>query len=356
MARQYGGYVGKVPEPSAQAAPGAWIEPTEAQRQIGLVKWPVLPFAGAPAVEAGSYLYLLSSGTADFAVASGTVVVANGQSLDTTTYSDLFEVTGYTYGGGGASFNVPNLLGDFKQHRSTTTSGLSLSTIALSGTLPQHTHTCNTGNDQCPTQGDDQFQQTFRKCYDSTASGLTGFYGDPDGSVGRHRHVIPALVTRDSFAPPGSLVPLLVPVNQDQYSRILKTNELVIASGQDLSRTENSQLFDNFGTFYGNGDGSTTFGTPDMRGLFVKCNDGTSMSGVLASGYVMDALARHEHDVALYYKQNAQSTRNGGGRRCLNGLSTPPPSNSNVGTGNETRPANISVVWCLVTNYPASED
>jgi len=76
----------------------------------------------------------------------------------------------------------------------------------------------------------------------------------------------------------------------------------------------------------------------------------------LTSGYVMDSLAQHEHDVTLYYKQNTQSTRNGGGRRCLNGLSTPPPSDSDVGTGDETRPANISVVWCLVTSYPASEE
>ena len=356
MARQYGGFVGKVSEPSTTSAAGAWVEGTEAQRQVGLLKWPILPFAGNPTLDAGAYVYLLSSGTADFAVDSGTMVIANGQSLSTTTYADLFEVTGYTYGGGGASFNVPNLLGDFKQHRSATTSGLSLSTINLSGTLPQHKHTCNVGDDGCPTRGDDQFQQSFRKCYDSTASGLTGFYGDPDGNVGRHRHVVPALVTKESFAPPGTLIPIMMPVSQEQYSSFIKFDEVQIASGQDLSRTEYPQLFKNFGTFFGTGDGSSTFGTPDMRGLFVKCNDGTAMSGTLTSGYVMDALAQHEHDVTLYYKQNTQSTRNGGGRRCLNGLSTPSPSDSDVGTGDETRPANISVVWCLVTSYPASEE
>jgi len=33
----------------------------------------------------------------------------NGQSVSTTTYAALFAVIGYTYGGSGASFNVPDL-------------------------------------------------------------------------------------------------------------------------------------------------------------------------------------------------------------------------------------------------------
>ena len=37
----------------------------------------------------------------------------NGASLSTTTYSNLFTAIGYTYGGSGASFNVPELRGEF---------------------------------------------------------------------------------------------------------------------------------------------------------------------------------------------------------------------------------------------------
>lgn len=37
--------------------------------------------------------------------------LCQGQSLSTTTYADLFAVLGYTYGGGGSSFNLPNLQG-----------------------------------------------------------------------------------------------------------------------------------------------------------------------------------------------------------------------------------------------------
>ncbi len=37
----------------------------------------------------------------------------NGTSLSTTTYAALFNIIGYTFGGGGASFNVPDLRGEF---------------------------------------------------------------------------------------------------------------------------------------------------------------------------------------------------------------------------------------------------
>lgn len=39
----------------------------------------------------------------------------------------------------------------------------------------------------------------------------------------------------------------------------------LIANGQAVSRTEYSELFDIFGTYYGEGDGSTTFNLPDLR-------------------------------------------------------------------------------------------
>ncbi len=37
----------------------------------------------------------------------------NGASVSTTTYAALFSAIGYTFGGGGASFNVPELRGEF---------------------------------------------------------------------------------------------------------------------------------------------------------------------------------------------------------------------------------------------------
>lgn len=38
-------------------------------------------------------------------------LLCHGQGIDTTTYADLFAVVGYTYGGSGSTFNVPDLRG-----------------------------------------------------------------------------------------------------------------------------------------------------------------------------------------------------------------------------------------------------
>jgi len=40
-------------------------------------------------------------------------IKANGASLSTTTYADLFAAIGYTFGGSAGSFNVPDLRGEF---------------------------------------------------------------------------------------------------------------------------------------------------------------------------------------------------------------------------------------------------
>jgi len=60
--------------------------------------------AGAPA---GSIMYHAGSS------APSGYVKANGASLSTSTYSALFSAIGYTYGGSGGSFNVPDLRGEF---------------------------------------------------------------------------------------------------------------------------------------------------------------------------------------------------------------------------------------------------
>src|ERR1700722_13632862 len=38
-------------------------------------------------------------------------LIADGSSVDTTTYAKLFAVIGYTYGGSGANFNLPPMIG-----------------------------------------------------------------------------------------------------------------------------------------------------------------------------------------------------------------------------------------------------
>jgi len=71
-------------------------------------------------------------------------VEANGQSLLTTDYPALFAVYGYTYGGSGDSFNVPDLIG--KSLKGTTSTALvgtpvgsDTTTLAVNN-LPAHNH------------------------------------------------------------------------------------------------------------------------------------------------------------------------------------------------------------------------
>ena len=44
-------------------------------------------------------------------------LACDGQSLSTTTYAALFAAIGYSWGGSGANFNVPNLMSRFRRHR-----------------------------------------------------------------------------------------------------------------------------------------------------------------------------------------------------------------------------------------------
>ena len=73
----------------------------------------------------GDIWYDTTSGTTGDTAPAGSVIYhaasaaptgylkANGASLSTTTYATLFAAIGYTFGGSGASFNVPDLRGEF---------------------------------------------------------------------------------------------------------------------------------------------------------------------------------------------------------------------------------------------------
>lgn len=65
-------------------------------------------------------------------------VLCDGTSYDTTTYSDLFDVIGYAFGGSGANFNVPDLRQRFPFGKATSGTG---ATFAGTGGAIDHTHT-----------------------------------------------------------------------------------------------------------------------------------------------------------------------------------------------------------------------
>ena len=70
----------------------------------------------------------------------------NGAGLSTSVYSDLFNVIGYTYGGSGATFNLPDLRGQFVTGigNSTWNNTLSGTGGSADASLPQHQHGAGT--------------------------------------------------------------------------------------------------------------------------------------------------------------------------------------------------------------------
>ena len=63
--------------------------------------------SGSGSAPAGTIIYTAASSAPDG------YIKANGSSLSTSLYATLFSSIGYTYGGSGASFSVPDLRGEF---------------------------------------------------------------------------------------------------------------------------------------------------------------------------------------------------------------------------------------------------
>ena len=50
----------------------------------------------------------------------------------------------------------------------------------------------------------------------------------------------------------------------------------LMCDGSEISRETYHELFEKYGTIYGEGDGSTTFNLPDYRGAFFRCIGGNA--------------------------------------------------------------------------------
>ena len=95
---------------STQQAVKTYVDNTKAYL-IGLIealqKQLTDGLAGIRSVPAGTIMHHAGSTPPDG------YLVADGRELFTTSYPDLFASIGYTYGGAGNKFNIPNLLGEF---------------------------------------------------------------------------------------------------------------------------------------------------------------------------------------------------------------------------------------------------
>jgi microcystin-dependent protein len=168
------------------------------------------------------------------------------------------------------------------------------------------------------------------------------------------------------------------------------------ANGAAVSRAVYATLFAAIGTTHGSGDGSTTFNLPNLQGIFVRGSgvqtvNGFTYDGGNVGGKQNDQIHDHHHEHADYYQAtvvsitvgSASNFGSGSGKFGLNSLSwsysdtgaqAARAANSNgiPGTspytggpfalvwngtawvrrnpnnaGSETRPANISLLYCI---------
>lgn len=126
------------------------------------------------------------------------------------------------------------------------------------------------------------------------------------------------------------------------------------ADGSAVSRTTYAELFKNIGTTYGVGDGSTTFNLPNTQGVFIRGAGSQTISSITYTGTQGttqgDQIQGHQH---FYYDNQSGSGSSGAaGTSSFRQLTThgalqADGTNGTPRTGSETRPANISALYCI---------
>lgn len=118
----------------------------------------------------------------------------------------------------------------------------------------------------------------------------------------------------------------------------------LVCNGSAVSRTAFPNLFAAIGTLYGNGDGSTTFNLPDLRGEFIRGADlgkGVDSGRVFGSGQ-LDELKAHTHKYA------GNSGGSAAGFSVLDYDNALNFETTSTG-GSETRPRNVALLPCIKT-------
>jgi len=147
------------------------------------------------------------------------------------------------------------------------------------------------------------------------------------------------------------------------------------ANGASISRTTYSALFDAIGTTFGAGDGSTTFGLPDLRGEFLRgWDDGRGvdsgrsfgsaqldqmqrLTGLLdiRAGSTIAACSLWPSGVSGVFSTSGTSSRalnaflnsNTPGRRLNFNSASSPGARVSSNTNGETRSRNVAMLACI---------
>lgn len=146
--------------------------------------------------------------------------------------------------------------------------------------------------------------------------------------------------TRQALVPPGAVVAFAMQAPPDGWLQ---------CSGGAVSRETYAALFAAVGTAFGEGDGSTTFNLPDLRGYFVR-GFGTHGDGTASGAFGVaqaDELRAHAHTV--FTRINATGLGNGWAAASNAGASNGTNNATQNTGGAETRPKNVALCYCIKT-------
>ena len=286
-------------------------------------------------------------------------LLADGSAVSRTTYSELFEAIGTTYGAGDGSttFNLPNLKGKVPVGRDS--SDTSFDVLGETGGEKTHQLTVN----EMPSHAHDA------PIHSGGSQGLLGFMGLTNGSSSAtlsggstfgvkntggsqaHNNLQPYITqnyiikakksttaldlgyitdsysdsTTDAYS--ANMVNSLVSVSSGNDTlpigaiipfsgNSIPTNYL-LADGSAVSRTTYNELFDTIGTTYGTGDGSTTFNLPNLKGRIPVGLDSSDTSfdtlgetgGEKTHQLTVNEMPSHTHDQYVTANNGNQAVR-----------------------------------------------
>ena len=151
-----------------------------------------------------------------------------------------------------------------------------------------------------------------------------------------------ATVTAQALLPAGAVMP---------FAMNSAPSGWLAADGTAVSRSTYATLFAAISTTHGAGDGSTTFNLPDLRGIFVRGSGEQTISGKAYNKTFatkeQDAVITHTHNYNPWNAAGGSFAGGGGAAAVASAGNTAATTNPSTGTSDETRPANIALLYCI---------
>ena len=362
------GYTGPYTEPTSFAADGIFVSPTEIYSLSLLNKWPSVNTQAQAECIPGEIIMVTATGVVDAVnqASPGSLVIASGGLLNRTTASGLFSATSGVFGSGNGSttFNVINIPPNFSYlaGQTGTSTPAFPQGFQASGVIPSHTHIVNTCSGTSTARlvfGGDPFPTTIVDLSSTTKSNSNS--SNKKINEGKHQQIIYCVVVKNiNTIPVGTITLGGLPGLDYSTNALYVPDTYLVPSGQAVSRSQFSTLFNRIGTTYGSGNGATTFNVPDFAGLFLRGSSNSnyitiSGNNVGSSGFISDSLAEHTHVVIT--RQLTSATTGISSADLMSSVFRLPvdtpgdvsSTTSNIGSF-ETRPNNLNMLYYIVAS------